>query len=630
MTGSVDPLAFSVAQSLQAGPGFNQFYSIFGQNPSVGAQAAFKSAPRKAPRRESGVKEPPTFSGFENLRTLGVLEIDDLEVVPEIHAAVHKSHKTLTKLKLSFSDTLAAKARNPIPITVDIDDIDVDEEFQTTNGPAAAISASHSSVGGAAKSNLVEEERKIQDEVLGQIFGIDRPASRRMQKQWGSDDFSTTDTPKAASLAGNEDDSEARLYLFRDLVNKLAAAFNANDGAEGWQRRLFDLLASATTGPDGGSLGAQFAEEQSGTHDSPASQRVAASEENASQSGAGPAEPDVAAPMAAESEPWGPKWTFKDDTAIESVVDIERPETVELAELLGEDGQDSGPKLVLAAQTPTSTKKVPAIHIEKTLAAQKAKFESMAENLKDLETQANELSERLGTLGLDTDVDSNASTTTTAAVPEDDQSAKGVHQRQQFMDKIEPHAHEVKGLEALVAEYIRTTRPALGLKSLAIHLIPVKASVLSQAVNLRTLKRLTLLNVGPQGPIWDMLAKQNRVAPLALQKIFTDNVTVKFLSCVCELREVKELFMLERSAKETPGSFADPTNITIDDVRRSVLKVHLPHLKRLMIKNDDTTKWDVDERTMAAICKKGKKLEELAVSMGIRTMVRPIELLLFR
>lgn len=40
-----------------------------------------------------------------------------------------------------------------------------------------------------------------------------------------------------------------------------------------------------------------------------------------------------------------------------------------------------------------------------------------------------------------------------------------------------------------------------------------------------------------------------------------------------------------------------------------------------MIKNQADSSWDVDEKTIQHICRRGKVLEELAVIMGMRAIV---------
>ncbi|ENH73869.1 hypothetical protein FOC1_g10011189 [Fusarium oxysporum f. sp. cubense race 1] len=158
-------------------------------------------------------------------------------------------------------------------------------------------------------------------------------------------------------------------------------------------------------------------------------------------------------------------------------------------------------------------------------------------------------------------------------------------------------------------------------ETLSIHLIPVKASVLSRAIDLKCIKNLTLLNVGNQGPIWTLLSKENKVSPLALRSVFTDNVSTAFLNCMSQLEELHDLFLLERSAKHKPESFAPRTTVTIDQIRRLVLRKHMHTLKRLMIKDEsNSSSWDANQKAMILICNRGVQLEELALSMNIHAV----------
>jgi hypothetical protein len=173
--------------------------------------------------------------------------------------------------------------------------------------------------------------------------------------------------------------------------------------------------------------------------------------------------------------------------------------------------------------------------------------------------------------------------------------------------------------QSQMKEYIRSTR-GFGLRTLAIYLIPIKASVLSKAIDITVLKRITLLNVGPQAPFW-ILAKENKTSPLPLQKIHTDNVTPHFLTLASQLDTLKELFMLERNSKVPEYSFAPKTTVTVDQIRKLVLKKHIGTLQKLMIKNENDYTWDANEQVIKLLCKRGKLLEELAVSFGVRAVV---------
>jgi len=172
---------------------------------------------------------------------------------------------------------------------------------------------------------------------------------------------------------------------------------------------------------------------------------------------------------------------------------------------------------------------------------------------------------------------------------------------------------------AKMSEYVRNTR-GLTLTTLAIYLIPIKASVLSRAIDLTVLQNITLLNVGPQIPFWNLLARENKATPLPVRKIHTDNVTLPFLAFVSQLSALTDLFLLERTAKARVESTAAKTTVTIEQIRKMVLKKHASTLKVLMIRNDAGMEWDLNVKTVMLLCQRAKQLEELACSFGIRTM----------
>jgi len=170
-----------------------------------------------------------------------------------------------------------------------------------------------------------------------------------------------------------------------------------------------------------------------------------------------------------------------------------------------------------------------------------------------------------------------------------------------------------------MSEYVRSTR-GLALTTLAIYLIPLKASVLSRAIDLTVLQNITLLNVGSQIPFWNLLARENKNTPLPIRKIYTDNVTLPFLAFVSQLETMTELFLLERTAKTRVESTAAKTTVTIEQIRKIVLKKHASTLKILMIRNDSGQDWDLNVKTVMLLCQRAKNLEELACSFGIRSM----------
>jgi hypothetical protein len=169
-------------------------------------------------------------------------------------------------------------------------------------------------------------------------------------------------------------------------------------------------------------------------------------------------------------------------------------------------------------------------------------------------------------------------------------------------------------------DYLRSTR-GLPLRTLALYLMPIRASVISRAIDLSVLKRITLLHVGIQTPLWGLLAKENRTSPLPLRKIYTDNVSPVFLGFVNELSSLTELFMLERSTKSKVESLAGKTTVGIEDIRKKVLKKHMKTIKKLLIKNENDYSWDANANVVELLTKRGGQLQELAISFGLRPFV---------
>ena len=175
-------------------------------------------------------------------------------------------------------------------------------------------------------------------------------------------------------------------------------------------------------------------------------------------------------------------------------------------------------------------------------------------------------------------------------------------------EKLHPH----------MSEYIRETR-GLTLATLSIYLVPAKASIISKSIDLSVLQNITLLSVGSQTSLWNHLEKENKVKPLAIRKIHTDNVTLPFLNLVSQLQNLEELYMLERLAKR--GEVAVKTTVTMDQIRKAVLKKHASTLKVLMVRNDATHEWDFNVKAVMLLCQRAVKLEELTATFVSKAFV---------
>ncbi|TLS30374.1 hypothetical protein PpBr36_02949, partial [Pyricularia pennisetigena] len=540
---------------------------------------------RSKAKKQSLAKEPPTFSGFKKLRSLAVLDMDTLEAVSEIRTCIRNSSSTLTKLKLSFSDHLAAQARKPSADS-ELDDSDQEDEFQVMPGHSQPPPPAHyadSSLSIPARAFRAAEERKSQEAVLGRIFDVEpylarKSLKRASSKATGSEGENSHEAVAEASLTPAEAFVNSLKLASTRLHNNINRSSGQRAELTAAQQEIVDLIGAAAR-KYVAEVSTEPKDEGHPAVESSLGAATPTTEESASASA-----PALGGPGSStdDSEPFKSSVTATKETRPEDI-NIEEPEGQ-----LNLDGQE----------TPIA----------------------------------------LTGSGTDTPVDSSsqqASKSTTASTSEAGGNAKEPDAEVDIPVEAEkattPGEHEEtlkKALGKLVApedqdrcisEYIRSTR-GLRLQQLSIYLIPVKASVISKAIDIHVLRKITLLNVGPQQSIWALFAKENKSRPLPLRKIFTDNVSPALLNFVSQLEELHEFFILERDHKYKPESFAAKTVTTIEQIRKLVLRKHLPTLKRLMIKNMDSQDWDIDEQTMKLICRKGKLLEELAVSMNIRAI----------
>ena len=174
--------------------------------------------------------------------------------------------------------------------------------------------------------------------------------------------------------------------------------------------------------------------------------------------------------------------------------------------------------------------------------------------------------------------------------------------------------------EAMQA-YIRVTH-GLQLEELSLEWVPLKASIVARALDLSVLKRLTLLEVGPQDAFWALLLRlQSATQITAFTSIHTDNVTLPFVKFLATFEGLEELFMLERNKKQAAEPEPEST-VTISAIRRGALRKHISTLQRLSLRNERNEQWDVDPKTLRCLALKGTKLRELACSLSLKTYVR--------
>ncbi|POR39462.1 Uncharacterized protein TPAR_00340 [Tolypocladium paradoxum] len=644
------------------------------------------AAKSKAGKRSLGSKEPSTISGFKNLKSLCILDIDNVGIVQEIRTCVKNSYSTLKALQLSLSDALAQQARKPPPDS-DADDSDVDDDFQVV--PASQNTSYDAS--GPAKAFRAQEERKIQEGILGRIFDIEQTLIKKspIQRNCQERASGSAKGKEVEKLPSTRDAREDFIASIKDASTKLMALQNGSRAFSISQQDILDTIERAARkyvdssdsdsplrgkeGPSASSdsLTSSAKDKEAGNLREGLSEGEETGKGGPSSGGTGTedktGQSTTGGDAAAAGVPEGPKYPDRDSLlkALKSILGGEElsPEDIDIAhvDMVGDDLEDEPDEQAVpgaaveektcegqaAVSDPAASHltklactTVDALLLAETAArvsrqvqVEKAKLEPLTGRLGYLQEQVNKVAETVETIRASGE----------AMTPSKIQSVeaelqllyKSVGDMFNDMQVMEAEVDTLTtGVPARMLEmvpkgenlrrymdaYTRDTR-GLSLESLSIHLVPVKASVLSRGVDLANLKQLTLLNVGNQAPIWSQLIKEGKVRPLALRSVFTDHVTNVFLSCMAQLPELHDLFLLERSVKHKPESFAPRSTTTIDQIRRLVLKKHMPTLRRLMIKDESNgPNWDANEKTMILTCTRGARLEELALSMNIHAV----------
>lgn len=567
--------------------------------------SAAKSSSRAVTNNTEFVQGPPTLSGFKKLRSLAVLDMDTLDAVEEIQACIRNSSSTLTTLKLSFSEHLASQARKPPP-EAELDDSDPDDEFQVVPGPPHPLPYVDNNLSMPVRPHDPVETRKSQEAVLGKIFDVEALLAKKPPKRACSRD---QDKKKEAGDTKQPQAQSATPDYAKEFFTKIAeVSSRLNDlqlgqpgaptDARVKQQEILDLVVAATRRYVASVEGKPTAEGAS----LPVVGSTNFSGYGRAQDQISTGSSSVAEGSSAEKTLAVPKSHISGTSS--SKDQDPKPEDVNIEEPEGQ--------LVLDAQDDPNTSTPP-----ETTMPDGEILETAGST--DVPQQAEQCPSGGGAPEMHKETGSSHSQLQKAG-RHVGENGVAVTEKRAILAVPPGEVTTNSPSDGRMREYIRATR-GIGLTSLSVYLVPVKASVLSKAIDLRVLRNITLLNVGPQQPIWALLAKENKLQPLPLRSIFTDNVSSALLNFVSQLQELREFLIMERDHKYKPESFAAKTTTTIEQIRRLVLRKHLPTLKRLMIKNMDSMDWDIDEHTIGLICRKGKVLEELAISMNIRAIV---------
>ena len=167
-----------------------------------------------------------TFSGFKHLSSLALLDIYHIEYAAEIAQCLKGSSGTLKKLSLSFSKSLAMKARKPSAqhhggdpdedTETEPDEVDFDgaPTPPTTSGPPPVVSEAD-----------IRKERSVQETMLARIFNLEQvPAAKKVDRVLEA---------SAAATASVENPDRVFMKQLKNSMLKLQGVYKTTGGGEG-------------------------------------------------------------------------------------------------------------------------------------------------------------------------------------------------------------------------------------------------------------------------------------------------------------------------------------------------------------------------------------------------------------
>ncbi|CAG8981180.1 hypothetical protein HYALB_00013191 [Hymenoscyphus albidus] len=600
-------------------------------------------------------KSPPTLSGFKNLKSLEILDMDTLDYVGELRACIRNSSSTLETLALSFSETLAKKSRRPpVQEVHSDDDSEAEDEFGQIIplGPANPAMQS-SSADGQSKITKAQEEKKKQEDVLQKIFGIatakrSKPVPTIVKAESSKaepkiikdpqEKFIENLAPIAKKLmthveAGSDMKSESKAVL--KMIEQAAQVYMENMGktaqpvSDGSSPKPTPATSTASIDGEHALMSGGTSADGPGLFDEPAKEQKTI---NADPGVSNPDDIDIEAPeaddLAAEIGSMAGDNEDGEDSTETSVEPAEFSEPVELGDVKEEkpleieakqneptDNKEGGlkPRQVLLAQS---------VNLLEQSASLRSSHTKIKEEATLLKSQMEELREKMKNIE-PTSVDYQILAQSEARFRKVSDRVmdltRSIEELSMQVEETESEARSEIGSKSSgkMSEYVRNTR-GLGLTTLAIYLIPIKAQILSRGVDLNVLQNITLLNVGPQVSFWNLLAKENAISPLPLNKIYTDNVTLPFLGFIHQLDRVTELLLLEKQ-KGRVETTAAKTTVSIEHIRKALRK-HVGSLKVLMIRHDSSADWDLNVKATMMLCQQATELEELSVTFGLKVV----------
>ncbi|KAI9728868.1 MAG: hypothetical protein M1834_007125 [Cirrosporium novae-zelandiae] len=629
--------------------------------PCISKTSSLNKQPREIIHSKRSGRETPTFANFKGLSKIEILDMDSLDYVNGIAKCVRSSSGTVKTLKLSFSGSLALKARKaPAPPESDSEtDPNIDEfsdgGLMVPPPLPPGMSPQHSGAahgsGAVADEAEIRRQRAAQEKVLAKIFDLDNPDA--------SDKTLELKAERAMEKANQEAEvalRDAAADSDRQFVEglRLAVGQMRKESGPGQSKKALETVELAASVylkslGNSASISKKLGQTPTVFKHQKKKQKKALNPNHSYPAFFSSNMPPMPGPGPYNSylppkpktyhhpllNPHYPNIPIKKKKPIhgkKAVASSSKNQNLLLgwAETYHDSGAEASYSIKNGKEKSSTVDgiddSVPELFVGSSSGSKPKDPEDPIDKEVDIE-HPDELDE-------DGIPDQEFIETPEGAMEEERPLTNGYILDSDVLLKgkgKEPMRTSDEPLELVsddqaLRKYIRSTH-GLPLESLSIYLIPVKASILARAVDPFSLRRITLLNVGPQRAYWSLLTKLQKERPLPLRSIYTDNVTPAFLIFLNELEGLDDLFMLERGSKPRIEPFAPKTAITASEIKKHILNKHLKTMKRLMIRNEDDGSWDLGRSIIRFICKEGQNLQELSFatsSSGYHVLMQSI------
>ena len=622
-TAGANPAQATANTILSATPGSSNPY---GDGPSWSKRSLSKSS-----GRYDYWKDRRTLSKFSGLRDLTLLDLADLDCLEEIAGCLRTSSSTLRSFTLSLSWDLALKARKPetaAPVVAeDMSDPMTESDDEPADPPTTSQTAP------TFNADDTRKDRIAQEAILATIFNEQEVADQGVKLE-----------KKLALSKDKAVRKKSVIPLLQTMLKLVRATMSETDFSDPEVKRLAlelkKTVAEASSKVPPSLLGSIWNNQSAG---------VGSSSSSALEPLWNSFPPPETAAVPPVHIPMPPSlmgamdtaaWDSLDDASKQSVVD----------DIYSPHGINTSSVLPLPSLTATGAAAVPT----PLLSLPDPEPQPNYGNEDSMDVDMDHPDESGFDVGLDEEIEDDETGTEVSTdanngeavslgsprkrarfgavstpnspthASRSSQSIKGKGKEVETMSSVEvssepPNAFKTQ--DQLMQDYVRITH-GLQLEELKLYLVPLKASIVARALDLRVLRHIMLLEVGPQVAFWNLLHRlSNSISGIGFDCIHTDDVSHALLTFLATTtHSPKELYFHKRKKKVAePDATAGPLNTT--SIFKVGLRKHLKTLTHLMLKNDTDDTWDLDERTVRWICLKGKALIELGVGMRIKTMV---------